>query len=155
MNITFDSANIGQSEARALIAFLNALHQTAQPPVSTPALPPAPGPQLVETTQPQTQPEPEPAARRGRKPRAEATPEPAQEIPSEASQPSDVEAGSPTSAAKTVSADELRALLNNYIQKHSMEDAIAKLRSFGCNRVTEALALGPDKLNELAAALNG
>jgi phage-related tail fiber protein len=61
----------------------------------------------------------------------------------------------PASALKPISAEELRSLLNAFISKHSMEEAIEKLRSFGCNRVTEALALEPAKLNELAAVLNG
>ena len=61
----------------------------------------------------------------------------------------------PASALKIISAEELRSLLNAFISKHSMEEAIEKLRSFGCNRVTEALALEPAKLNELAAVLNG
>lgn len=61
----------------------------------------------------------------------------------------------PASVPKPVSADELRSLLNAFISKHSVEEAIEKLRSFGCNRVTEALALEPAKLNELAAVLNG
>lgn len=56
---------------------------------------------------------------------------------------------------KTISAEELRALLNGYIARHSMEEAIERLKSFGCNRVTEALALESAKLNELAAILNG
>ena len=59
------------------------------------------------------------------------------------------------SAPKPISAEDLRSLLNAFISKHSMEEAIEKLRSFGCNRVTEALALEPAKLNELAAVLNG
>jgi len=36
-----------------------------------------------------------------------------------------------------------------------MDEAIGKLKAFGCNRVTEALNLDPVKLNELAAALRG
>ena len=59
------------------------------------------------------------------------------------------------SVLKPVSAEDLRSLLNAFISKHSMEEAIEKLRSFGCNRVTEALALEPAKLNELVAVLNG
>jgi hypothetical protein len=66
---------------------------------------------------------------------------------------------SPTTAsvpeAKPITADELRALLNGYISKHSMDEAIGKLREFGCNRVTEALSLDPVKLGELAEALRG
>jgi len=57
-------------------------------------------------------------------------------------------------AIKVVSADELRTLLNAYIQKHSMEEAITVLKTFNCNRVTEALSLDPAKLNELAGQLN-
>jgi hypothetical protein len=60
-----------------------------------------------------------------------------------------------TADAKPLSAEELRALLNGYIAKHSMEDAIGKLKAFGCNRVTEALSLEPAKLNELVEALRG
>ena len=58
-------------------------------------------------------------------------------------------------ATGKIDADQLRALLNGYIARHSMEEAIEKLRAFGCNRVTEALALESAKLNELAATLNG
>jgi hypothetical protein len=54
-----------------------------------------------------------------------------------------------------VSADELRALLNGYIAKHSMEEAIGQLQHFGCNRVTEALTLDPIDLAALAGALRG
>ena len=56
---------------------------------------------------------------------------------------------------KPITADELRALLNAYIAKHSMEEAIAILQKFKCNRVSEALALDPAKLAELAGQLNG
>jgi hypothetical protein len=56
---------------------------------------------------------------------------------------------------KPITADELRALLNGYISKHSMDEAIGKLREFGCNRVTDALSLDPVKLGELAEALRG
>ena len=56
---------------------------------------------------------------------------------------------------RTVSADELRSLLNGYIAKHSMGEAIGQLKAFGCNRVTEALALEPVKLKALAEALCG
>ena len=54
-----------------------------------------------------------------------------------------------------VSADELRALLNGYIAKHSMEEAIGQLQRFGCNRVTEALALDSIELAALTGALRG
>lgn len=58
-------------------------------------------------------------------------------------------------AAEPITAEKLRALLNGYIARHSMEDAIGQLKSFGCNRVTEALALESAKLSGLAAALLG
>jgi len=58
-------------------------------------------------------------------------------------------------AAVVVTADQLRTLLSEHIAKHSMEDAIGKLRDFGCNRVTEALQLEPAKLSALAEALRG
>jgi hypothetical protein len=58
-------------------------------------------------------------------------------------------------AAAAVTADQLRTLLSEHIARHSMEDAIGKLRDFGCNRVTEALQLEPAKLSALAEALRG
>jgi hypothetical protein len=58
-------------------------------------------------------------------------------------------------APTKIDADTLRALLNAHIAKHSMEEAIAILQAFGCNRVTEALALDPAKLAELAGRLDG
>lgn len=58
-------------------------------------------------------------------------------------------------AQKPLTAEELRTLLNGYISRHSMEDAIEKLKGYGCNRVSEALTLEPAKLAELAAVLRG
>jgi len=57
--------------------------------------------------------------------------------------------------AKPLTADELRTLLNGYIARHSMEEAIKQLQAFNCNRVSEALTLEPAKLAELAAVLRG
>ena len=71
------------------------------------------------------------------------------------SEAGDVEVAAPVNGATKIDADQLRGLLNGYIARHSMEDAIEKLRAFGCNRVTEALALESDKLSQLAATLNG
>jgi hypothetical protein len=65
------------------------------------------------------------------------------------------QAAQATNGSTKIDADQLRGLLNGYIARHSMEEAIEKLRAFGCNRVTEALALESAKLNELAATLNG
>jgi hypothetical protein len=66
-------------------------------------------------------------------------------------QPAAVPTG--TVGAQPINAETLRSLLNAYIARHSMEDAIAQLRAYGCNRVTEALALSADKLAQLAAVL--
>jgi hypothetical protein len=78
----------------------------------------------------------------------------------QASAVTDVPASTAAPETKTVEieivdADKLRFLLNGYIAKHSMEEAIGQLQTFGCNRVTEALALDPVKLNDLAGALRG
>lgn len=86
---------------------------------------------------------------------SEATPD-----PTSASTPAETPASTPSNGAasttsKPIDADTLRSLLNSHIQKHSMEEAIAILQSFGCNRVTEALALEPTKLAELASKLDG
>jgi len=108
-------------------------------------------------------------AKRGRKPRAvadaaAASAEPAAgaaEAPQAGvAQPGSAPVGQVIAVSngqpnKVVSADDLRALLNGFIARHSMEEAIGKLRAFGCNRVSEALTLEPSKLSELAADLNG
>ena len=82
---------------------------------------------------------------------------PADPTPASAAQTAEVSVTtqSATASKSTVSADELRALLNAYIAKHSIEEAISQLKAFGCNRVTEALSLDPEKLNELAEVLRG
>jgi hypothetical protein len=48
----------------------------------------------------------------------------------------------------------LRALLNDFIQKHSMDEALAVLRSFGCVRLTDAAALPAEKLSALVARIS-
>ena len=174
MNLNFDTATLTPTEAQAAILLLSTLFPSAAIP-ATPERPqppqtaaehvaasaPTSGPTLV-------QPDPTPATRKRRtKAEMEAA---AQDAPADPSQGSDaaaaaasgttqpVTASSATApageATKPISADELRALLNGYIKKHTMEAAIAILKEFGCNRVTEALALEPTKLNELAAKLN-
>lgn len=177
MNLNFDTATLTQTEAQAAIVLLSTLFPSAAIP-STPERPqppqiaaehvvastPASGPTLVQS-------DPTPATRKRRtKAEMEAA---AQDAPSDPTHGSDAAAAaassttqpatasSPTApageaaqATKPISADELRALLNGYIKKHTMEAAIAILKEFGCNRVTEALALDPIKLNELASKLN-
>ena len=96
----------------------------------------------------------EPPAKRTRRTKAEiAADEAAKQATS--AEPASAAAPAPaTSEAPTkIDADTLRALLNAHIAKHSMEAAIAILQEFGCNRVTEALALDPAKLAELAGRL--
>jgi len=176
MNIQFESASLTKTEALALTAFLSVLHsgqtQASQPtqPTTlheqlkasveqTPEPTSGPGPVLVEQTETST---------RKRRTKAEIAADEAakQQQPStvgdqlaaaEAARKAAAEAAAaaPVNGSTKIDADQLRGLLNGYIARHSMEDAIEKLRAFGCNRVTEALALESDKLNELAATLNG
>ena len=179
MQISFDTASVAPQEITGLIALLDALisHPQQIPPpaseqeaifgVSTQAIPtdaPTTGPTLV---QPEVSAEPN--TKRTRRTKAEiAADEAAKQAPMEAvrgslnvSEAGDVEVAAkvpatPTeTSAKPITADELRASLNAYIAKHSMEEAIAILKSFGCGRVSEALALDPAKLAELAGQLNG
>lgn len=63
--------------------------------------------------------------------------------------------GATNTTAKPMTKEDLTALLNGHIQRHSFEAAVAVLASFKCNRVSEALALDPVKLSELAEQLNG
>lgn len=178
MNLNFDTATLTQTEAQAAILLLSTLFPSAaipstlersQPPQTAAehvaASAPASGPTLV-----QPDPTPIPARKRRTKAEMEAAAQDALADPTQGSdaaaaaasgttQPATASsptapAGEATQAAKSISADELRALLNGYIKKHTMEAAIAILKEFGCNRVTEALALDPIKLNELASKLN-
>lgn len=170
MHIHFDTVSTNEVETRALIALLSALLPSVNGHVQ-PSVPSTlneqlkvslaladtqtPGPVLVE---PAAAVEP---AKRTRRTREQIAADEAQQravvalasgVPvTEVSATAQHVNGS----LKVISADELRALLNGYIARHSMEEAIDKLKSFGCNRVTEALALESAKLNELAATLNG
>ena len=177
MNFNFDTATLNPREAQAVIALLSALFPTSgltqsqpTPQVPTPTteeqaifgVPIPPVQNAAVTSAPTTAPV-QPATRARRRTKAEMAADallqqaghlPATESQNPASTAQEL-VSEPTSTTKTVSADELRTLLNAYISKHSMEGAIEKLKSFGCNRVTEALALEPTKLNELAEALRG
>jgi hypothetical protein len=184
MNIQFETSQIGQAEAQGLISLLSSLFPTASlalnGPVPQPSAPvllhktevadfetsappavPAPALALVPAQSAQSV---EPiTTKRTRRTKAEmeaaAKPQaaPADPTPASAAQTAEVSVTtqSATASKSTVSADELRALLNGYIAKHSMEEAIGQLKTFGCNRVTEALSLEPEKLNKLAEALRG
>jgi hypothetical protein len=178
MNIQFDD-NISQNQAQGIILLLTSLFPSLgnSHPVS-----PAPSHIHIYPTTAATEPQPEQpsqspvtavteptteAPKRTRRTKAEMEAEraitPSDPTQGSAATPAEASGtiqsapvGNPTAdAAKPISADELRGLLNNHIAKHSMEGAIAILQSFGCNRVTEALALDPIKLNELAAVLRG
>lgn len=182
MYVQFETANLGEKDACALINLLSTLfppngqpvaeQSIASPTLQIPALAPTPARQEVtpaaESAAPEPTAEPTPK-RRGRRPNAEIAAEAAQtsltqaaaqtaavaSTATESAKTTDAKFSVANGAAKVIGADELRGLLNGFIQKHSMEDAIAKLREFGCNRVTEALTLAPDKLTQLAEALNG
>jgi len=176
MNLTFDTATLTPTEAQAAIVLLSTLFPSAsipsapiapQPPQTAAEHAAANGPTLVQSD---PQPESTSAGRRRRTKAelaADALLAKSGHAPANAAAEAQrvAEEGHPEEAnailqeastgTKPVTADELRVLLNGYIQKHSMEAAIDKLKSFGCNRVTEALALDPAKLSELAMALNG
>jgi hypothetical protein len=181
MNIQFETSQIGQTEAQGLILLLSSLFPTATAglvPNGLTLQPPAPEneeeaifgvPIQAEPAAPtaaHAQPEPtSESPKRTRRTKAEmeaaanAKPQasPADPTPASAVQTAEVSVTtqSATASKSTVSADELRGLLNGYIAKHSMEEAIGRLKAFGCNRVTEALALESGALNALAEALRG
>jgi hypothetical protein len=157
MNIQFDD-NINQKQAQGIILLLTSLFpalNNSQPlsPSASQLSDPAPAPSA--TAGPTLVPESTPEATRKRRTKAEIAADEA--AAKQTANPTESIESQPTGTAKptTVSADELRTLLNTYIAAHSMEEAIAILQAFGCGRVTEALALEPAKLNELAAKLRG
>lgn len=177
MNVQFDTSALTKVEAQGIIVLLTTLFpvSSSQPVSSSPAVPSAAQPDLAPAptarpvlVPPTTQAPDQPTTTRHRRTKAEMAA--AKEAPADPTQNSAVanaaassimqpatasSATAPAGEAKPISADDLRTLLNSYIKKHGMDDAIAQLKRFGCNRVTEALALDPVKLNELAAALNG
>jgi hypothetical protein len=147
MNFNFDTASLTKTEAQSVIALLTTLFPAAAPssapaPPAAPSDPPSPTPVAEQPETVQAEPK-----RRGR-PKATS-------VDTSVAEPAPATVAANGASAAVVTADELRALLNSYIAKHSMEDAIAILGTFSCNRVTQALALPADKLNELAAALRG
>jgi hypothetical protein len=178
MNIQFETSSLEQNEAQGLILLLSTLFPSPNSqPVSSPA-PQAPvtlqtaidsttdGQQQTETRSggPTLVGQPTEAPTRKRRTKAEiaadevAAKGQAALITAEAEQGAIEETRAilaEAAAPKPISADELRSLLNAYIASHSMEEAIAILQAFGCGRVTEALALPVDKLNELAGKLRG
>ena len=183
MNIQFETSQINQREARGLILYLSSLFPTVTAGLVPNGLtfqpqPPSPSPKTEEEaifgvpvqaepaapTAAHTQPEPtSESPKRTRRTKAEmeaaakSQAAPVDPTPASAVQTAEVSVTtqSATASKSTVSADELRGLLNDHIAKHSMEEAIGRLKAFGCNRVTEALALAPGALNALAEALRG
>ena len=57
--------------------------------------------------------------------------------------------------AEPVTKDQLKAIIQGYLTRHTEEEAVAILRSFGCGLVSEAMALPADKLIELVSKFNG
>jgi hypothetical protein len=182
MQISFDS-EISKSEAQGIILLLQSLYPALGAPISQPvnslALQPSdrtPAEQtnLVQATTsgPTLVPSDSEAPRRTRRTKAEieadeaAAKQVATQAVTQAAEPGPVSVG-PTlqtaidatteapPAAKPITKEELTALANGFIQRHSMEDAFALLQSYGCGRINEVLALPTDKLNELAEKLRG
>lgn len=157
MNIQIDTQNLGTAEKHALIALLTAL-LPSDPPLASDSLTPA---EATTTTAAAVEPEPqaqastEPTARKRRTKAEIAADEAAAKQETAPAAPVEPATSETTPAPAKLTADELRALLNGYIARHSMEEAIEQLQKFGCNRVTEALALDPEKLAALGTALNG
>lgn len=56
---------------------------------------------------------------------------------------------------KPIDKETLTVLVNGFIARHSMEEALAILDDFECQRISEALALDPAKLNALAEKFRG
>ena len=181
MNIQIDTASLTKTEAQALAAFLSVFWSFANPvpagqtqqPTAQSTAPPS-QPVTVVTDNPTLAPvvetasaEPASTGKRTRRTKAEmaadrpptvgdelAAQEAARKAAADAARTAQ-DAAAPNGAPKSISADELRSLLNVYIARHSMEEAIGQLKTFGCNRVSEALGLEAAKLGQLAAALNG
>ena len=159
-------------------------HLTPPPPPPSPEQLPEPeldgpvaGTALQQTaTQPQSgltlvQPSTEPATQRKRRTRAEiAADEAARKAHAETEanrvategHPEEAEAilaesntVATTEPTRPPTVEDLRNLFNGYIQSHDFEDALAILNKFGCNRISEAAALEPAKLVQLAASLKG
>jgi hypothetical protein len=88
----------------------------------------------------QVQPDPTPAS----------TPAPTADAAAPASTQS---TGAVSTTAKPITKEELTALLNGHIQRHSFEAAVAVLKDFNCSRVSDAVALEPAMQAKLVAAL--
>lgn len=175
MNIQFDTKQITPDEALGLIALLETLLPVSEQVPDQSAVVAAPTPttlheqlkasvEQVSTGPVLVEPSAEATTKRTRRTKEQIAADEAarqQQPPTVGDQLAaaeaarKAEAAQPVNGATKIDADQLRALLNGYIARHSMEEAIEKLRAFGCNRVTEALALEAVKLNELAATLNG
>ena len=58
-------------------------------------------------------------------------------------------------AVEPVTKDQLTAVIQGYLTRHTEAEAVAILRSFGCGLVSEAMALPADKLAELVDKFRG
>ena len=157
MILNIDTTQLTQSEAEGAISLLRSIfpskHAGGAVPVSNhipgPAL--ASGPILVSVasepspaaqTPPSDQPEPSDDA--------PAEPGPAVAEPGPAAKrrpgrPSKAPTKQPDPASSTpITAEALRGVLDSFIQRHSMDEAINNLKAHGCNRVSEALARPAD-----------
>jgi hypothetical protein len=61
----------------------------------------------------------------------------------------------PVTESKPITKEILTELANGYIARHSMEAAFAILKTTGCQRLNEAMAMEPAKLAELAEKFRG
>jgi hypothetical protein len=176
MQIHFETEQLNQKEAQGIILLLSVLFPTFES-LTTGGLAAPSNPPAASDTQPasglslvgnESAPE---AAKRTRRTKAQIELDEVQAKLQAAADAGQVaQEGHPEEAAllrqpqtsttatqtvtKPLGAEELRALLNGFIARHSMEAAIEILKSFGCGRVTEALALDPTKLHQLASQLN-
>lgn len=149
MNISFDISQISSSEAHALILMLNSVcfpEKLAPNPETVSTSDPVPTSEAPDTEIPNEAQEQAPRRRGRPKAGTEGVVKAVEEVQVQ-----------PTLAdtVKVLTVDDLRAALNGFISRHSMEEAIEVLKSFGCNRVSEAATLEPAKLAGLAEKLNG
>lgn len=61
----------------------------------------------------------------------------------------------PGAGSELPTVETLRNALDGYIQRHTMDQAISLLQGYGCQRVSEAMALPAEKLSALWVAVNG
>ena len=175
MHIQFETSTLTPDETLGLIAFLETLlpvNEQYNQAVPGPHIP-APSPttekqaifgvpvQATPTDAPTPSAEPTPideAPKRKRRTKAEieadeAAAAKAAAAPAEPTLQTAIE--STTESPKPITKEILTELTNGYIARHSMEEALAILKTTGCQRLSEAMAMEPAKLAELAEKLRG